>query len=78
MHNEEFKGCTDGWNYCDTKTRAQGILASLRNFEFSVCIIAIKNILLPLRGITSKLQKRDLDIYEAICDIDRILRQYYM
>ena len=48
----------------DTKTRAQGILASFRNFEFSVCIVALKNILMPLQ---SKLRKRDLDIYEAFC-----------
>ena len=54
-------------------TRAQDILASFRNFEFSVCIIASKNILLPLRGITSKRQKRDLDIYEAFCDIESVI-----
>ena len=77
MHNEDFKGCTGGWSWdCDTKTRAQGILALLRNFEFSVCIIALKNILLPLRGITSKLQKRDLDIYEAFCDIDSVIEDF--
>ena len=66
-NNEDYEGCTDGWSWdSDTKTRAQGILASFRNFEFSVCIVALKNILMPLRGIISKLQKRDLDIYEAI------------
>ena len=65
IHNEDFEGCTDGRSWdSDTKTRAQDILASFRNFEFSVCIIALKNILLPLHGITSKLQKRDLDIYK--------------
>ena len=62
IHNEDFEGCTNGWSWdADTKTRAQGILASFRNFEFSVCIIALNNTLLPLRGIKSKLKKRDLD-----------------
>ena len=66
-NNEDYEGCTDGCSWdSDTKTRAQGILASFRNFEFSVCIVALKNILMPLRGIISKLPKRDLDIYEAI------------
>ena len=64
-NNEDYEGCTNGWSWdSDTKTRAQGILASFRNFEFSVCIVAQKNILMPLRDRTFKLQKRDLDIYE--------------
>ena len=29
--------------------------------------------MLPLRGITSKLQKHDLDIYEAFCDIESVI-----
>ena len=52
----------------------QGILASFRNFEFSVCIVALKNILMPLRGITSELQKRDLGIYEAFCDVESVVK----
>ena len=51
------------------------MLASFRNFEFSVCIVALKNILMPLRGITSwKLQKRDLNIYEAFCDVESVVK----
>ena len=74
IHNEDFESCTNGWSWdADTKTRAQGILASFRNFEFSVCIIALINTLLPL---PSKLQKRDLDIYEAFCDIDSVTSNY--
>ena len=77
--NEDYEGCTDGWSWdSDTKTRAQGILASFRNFKFSVCIVALKNILMPLRGITSKLQKRDLDTYEdvesVVKDVETIRR----
>ena len=74
-NNEDYEGCTDSWSWdTDAKTRAQGILASFRNFEFSVCIVALKNILMPLRGITSKLQKRDLDIYEAFCDVESVVK----
>ena len=32
--------------------------------------MTLKNVLEPLRGITAKLQKRDLDIYDAFCNID--------
>ena len=32
--------------------------------------MTLKNVLQPLRGITAKLQKCDLDIYEAFCNID--------
>ena len=31
--------------------------------------MTLKNVLEPLRGITAKLQKRDLDIYKAFCYI---------
>ena len=34
----------------------------------------MKNVLEPLRGITKKLQKRDLDILEAYNDIDQIIK----
>ncbi|CAM1313418.1 Uncharacterised protein r2_g2395 [Pycnogonum litorale] len=49
------------WNWDgDTKTRAQGILANLDNFEIIVSLVVLKNVLCPLREITKKLQKRDL------------------
>ena len=67
-HNELAQ---ESWDWdADTKTRTQGILASVRNFEFAVSLVTLKNVLEPLRGITAKLQKRDLDIYEAFCNID--------
>ena len=51
------------WNWDgDTKTRAQGILANLDNFEFIVSLMVLKNVLHPLREITTELQKRDIDI----------------
>ena len=39
--------------------------------------MALKNILMPLRGITSKLQKRDLDIYSVMLKAwSKMLRPY--
>ncbi|KAG1650934.1 repressor of the inhibitor of the protein kinase [Nymphon striatum] len=56
----------EAWNWdADTKTRAQGILANFGNFEFLVCIVTLRNVLQPLREITARLQKRDLDIRSA-------------
>ena len=63
----------ESWDWdADTKTRthARYILASVRNIEFAVSLVTLKNVLEPLRGITAKLQKCDLDIYEAFCNID--------
>ena len=40
----------------DTKTCAQGILANLDNFEFIVSLMVLKNVLHPLREITTELQ----------------------
>ena len=61
----------ESWDWdADPKTRTQGILASVRNFEFAVSLVTLKNVLEPLRGITAKLQKHDLDIYETFCNID--------
>ena len=38
---------------------------------FLTCsLVTLKNILEPLREITAKLQKHDLDIYEAFCNLD--------
>ena len=65
----------DDWNWDnETKSRAQGLLCNIRNFETLVAVVTMKNILEPLRGITTKLQKRDLDILEAYNDIDQIIK----
>ena len=42
----------------------------LQNFENSVRLVTLKNVLQLLHGIAAKLQKRDIDIYESFCNID--------
>ena len=40
----------ENWDWdADTKTRTQGILASVRNFEFAVSLVTLKNVLEPLQ-----------------------------
>ncbi|KAG1672352.1 repressor of the inhibitor of the protein kinase [Nymphon striatum] len=63
----------EAWNWdADTKTRAQGILANLGNFEFLVCLVTLRNVLQPLREITARLQKRDLDIRSAYTSLTEV------
>ena len=73
IHDADFNELVqESWNWdTDTKTRAKGILASV---QILVSLVTLKNVLEPLRGITAKLQKRDLDIYmyEAFCNIDSV------
>jgi hypothetical protein len=66
---------SENWNWDnDTRTRAQGILASLQKFETAVSLVVLKNVLQPLRGITTKLQKRDIEICSAYADIDQTMQ----
>lgn len=61
------------WSWdAETKTKAQGILSSLGHFETIVSLIVLKNVLHPLREITIKLQKRDLDIRNAYSLLDSV------
>ena len=56
----------DKWSWDgEPKTKAQGILANFGQFETIVSLIVMKNVLAPLREITTKLQQRDLDIRSA-------------
>lgn len=63
----------EAWNWDgDTKTRAQGILATFGNFEFLVSLVVLRNVLQPLREITTRLQKRDLDIRSAYTSLAEV------
>ena len=57
----------------DTKEKANGLASSARRFENIVSFVVQKNSLHPLKGITAKLQKRDLDIYEAYQRVDETI-----
>lgn len=48
-----------------TKVEAQAILTSITSFDFIVSFAIAHTLLGALEGITNKLQKRGLDVYEA-------------
>ena len=49
----------------ETKEKAIGLGSSIKRFENIVAFIVMKNVLYPLKSISAKLQKRDLDVYDA-------------
>uniref|UniRef100_H3ABH7 Uncharacterized protein n=1 Tax=Latimeria chalumnae TaxID=7897 RepID=H3ABH7_LATCH len=64
----------EGWQW-DGKTKldAQGLHSSIQSLETIVSIVALKNVLAPLRGITVKLQKRDINIHSAYKQISSVI-----
>ena len=64
---------SEKWNWQrdrDTTVKAQRLLASLQKPEFIMAFVVVKNCLQLLRGMTTKLQKRDIDIVSAYNMID--------
>lgn len=54
------------WNWDrDTKVKAQGLKASLSSFQTIAVFIITKNVLDEVKVISSKLQKREQDVYDA-------------
>jgi hypothetical protein len=49
----------------NTKVDAQAVLSAITDFEFIVTFAIGYTLLSALEGITQKLQKRGLDVYEA-------------
>ena len=63
----------------EAKDKANGIASYLKRFENIVSFIVQKNALYPLKGIDAKLQRRELDVYEAYQRIDdtiALIQQY--
>jgi len=60
----------------DARTRAQGLLASMKSTEIMVTFCTTKNVIHFLKSIASKLQKRDMDIYQAYMMIDDTINQF--
>lgn len=54
----------------ETKTKAQGLLHSLKSISFISSFISVKNILEILKPLAVKLQKKDQDVVEAYNLID--------
>ena len=64
----------DDWSWDkDTREKATRLVSSIRRFENIVSFVVQKNSLHPLKGIAAKLQKRDLDIFEAFQRIDETI-----
>ena len=61
------------WNWdSDTKTTVHGLKSSLQSFVIFVGFTVLKNSLDYLKGLTAKLQRRDIDIFDAYTMIDNI------
>ena len=59
------------WTWdAQTKITAQGLLSTMTSFQFLVTFICVKAVLETVRPLASKLQKRDLDLFEAANLID--------
>ena len=61
---------TGSWDQ-ETRTKAQGLLTSLTSSHAIIAFITIKNVLENVRPLASKLQKRNLDIYQVYSMIDQ-------
>ena len=63
----------------ETKDKANGIASCLKRFEKIASFLVQKSALYPLKGIAAKLQRRELDVYEAYQRIDdtiALIQQY--
>ena len=61
----------EDWSWVrETLTKASGLKLSLTNFVSIILLVVLKNSLHPVKGLTSKLQKRNSDIYHAHQMID--------
>ena len=61
------------WNWdSDTKATAHGMKSSLQSFGVIVGFTVLKNSLDYLKGLSAKLQRRDIDVFEAYTMIDNI------
>ena len=69
---------SEEWNWQhdrETKLQAQGLHSMLQNSQFIVAFMVVKNCLSILKGMTTQLQKRDIDIIEAYSMIDSTKRK---
>ena len=69
MSNERLFGDQFGetaWNWdTDSKRKAKKLLQAVSNFEFIITQITTMKCLSILKPLSIKLQKRDIDVYEA-------------
>ena len=59
----------------DTRTKAQGLYSALLSFEFVMSFLVAKSCLEPMRPITVKLQRSNIDSYDAYEMIDATINR---
>ena len=71
----QLESSDSSWNWDkETKIRAQGLKASLSSFNtISVFIVFTKNILDEAKSFSAKLQKRDLDVHQALSMVNDVV-----
>ena len=67
---------SDGsWNWdTETRTRAQGLKASLSSFQMISVFLITKNVLDEAKSLSAKLQKRNQDVYQALQMVNSVKR----
>lgn len=64
------------WNWDkDTQIKAQGLKASLSSFQTISTFIITKNIMDEVKSLSSKLQKRDQDVFEALKMVNSVIQE---
>lgn len=71
-HLSDDTRCTWSWD-AETKAKAQGLLSFFEKFSSSVLAIVLRNALNYVRPLASKLQKSDIDIYQAYQMIGEVI-----
>ncbi|XP_071477426.1 52 kDa repressor of the inhibitor of the protein kinase-like [Diadema antillarum] len=67
----EYAEIESSWDWdAETRTRAQGFMASLRNGRNIIALVILVNGLDTVKGLSTKLQKRDADVVAAYNLID--------
>ena len=62
----------DNWAWdAQTKVTAKGILSTLTSFSFLMTFVCVKAVLEIVKPIAAKLQKRDLDVYQAFTLVEQ-------
>ena len=70
----DFVTSNDNWNWDrESLTKAHGLKASLSSFQTIAVFIITKNVLDMVQVLTTKLQKRDQDVFEAYKMIDEVV-----
>ena len=63
----------ENWQWdSETRMKAAGLKSKLSSCDTVVAFVVAKNGMFPLQGLASKLQKRDLNVYQAHQMIDSV------